>query len=191
MRPQFIVLPASKLQICVHLFAKLNSLLSCDVLFFLRFYSAARSPSGSCQGDVWSCSMLKAARCLFSLSFQPSHNNSLPYNSPERCVLTAIPLVGAQQLQHPSSIPVIAKGVASWAIRLLQRCNQGDWLHHLWQLQVNEGVMLERNKGCSLIEEGYSYISLEPWPLLRGWLCCMMDATSGSRQVHRQLVVPP
>lgn len=77
------------------LLTKQPAVVWCFILFF--FYSAALIvfPSGSCQVDVWSRLVLRAARCLFSLSSQPSNNISLPYKSLEGCVLTAIPQLGA------------------------------------------------------------------------------------------------
>lgn len=149
----------------------------CMMFYFLSllFSSSDYIPQCSCQMDVWSRLMLKAARCLFSLSSQIFKQKQPALQQPGGMCANSNSPVGSLAITAPLLYPCNCKG----------SCFLSDQTASLPPGRLASSPLAapgkwgcfaeELNKGCSLIEQDDSYltwtITFAPWlaVLHDGW----------------------
>lgn len=143
---------------------KPNSRLLCDVLLCL---TDSLFPSGCCQANVWSRLMLRAARCIFSLSSPIFKQQQPPLQPPGGMCANSYSPVGSIAITEPLLYPCNCIGSCFLSDQTVSQ-------------PPRETRFIILNKGCFifflvcfLIERGDSYSNLLPCCLLR----CMMDGT--------------
>lgn len=104
---EFILLPVLMLQFFfffpLHVSSlKPNSRLLCDVLLCL---TDSLFPSGCCQANVWSRLMLRAARCIFSLSSPIFKQQQPPLQPPGGMCANSYSPVGSIAITEPLLYP--------------------------------------------------------------------------------------
>lgn len=142
---------------------KPNSRLLCDVLLCLP---GSLFPSGCCQANVWSRLMLRAARCIFSLSSPIFKQQQPPVQLPEGMWANSYSPVGSIAITEPLLYPCNCTGSCFLSDQTVSQ-------------PPRETRFITLNKGCFIYlfifnrTGGGSYSDLLPRCLLR----CMMDGT--------------
>lgn len=177
MRLQFILLPPPRAKNSVLLVSEPNTLHLFSFTFIQNvwFYS----PSSSSQVRVWRCSIIHNARCLFSLSLQPSNTSSLPLQQPTGKYANSEFSAGSLAITALLLYPFNCRG----------SCFLGDQTAGLPPGKLVSSPLaaagkwrcfaMELNKGCLLIERIDSSLSVKASLLFCG-CCCLWNMNDGT-----------